>query len=383
MLLIIISIIIVLLIVAIYAIYGKNTQNNVIVDTPTYIPSLPPQNIPAPIPQPVSTPVYIPPGIPTPIPSAPSPVPVPIEKPTPTCNGVLADEIAYYYYYNPTVKTDAKSHWDLVGYKDPSVKSCWLIPTPAPIIAFSDISTPVVLPPPPTPIPEPIPTPVIIPEPAPTVVAPTCDGDKRAYYSYYNPDVTIDPFLHWSTIGYLQPGRRSCWPAPNSVTPLPLNNVCDGLLDHEASYYYNLYPDLWKTAYSLPTQDQRNAFAKNHFNTTGYNLGYKSCWAPPVYFTSTLNGGICEKDWSKYNAVQMPLNTLGTIKIVSAKYGRYTTDACGATGPTCAGIDVTAKMGTLCNGKRSCKFPSAPNVYFGTDPCLNQTKQILLKYQFI
>jgi len=98
---------------------------------------------------------------------------------------------------------------------------------------------------------------------------------------------------HWNNNGFRE-GRKSCWPIPTATGYASLetkNGVCNGVLENEANYYFNLYPDIWKYAVSnYKTKAERNTFAKTHATGTGAAEGRLSCWSVPKPPAGACNG---------------------------------------------------------------------------------------------
>lgn len=335
-----------------------------IISTPVYNP-LPTYTPPTPLPVIEQTPLptYIPPpvvSIPTP---APAPLPVvestPIQTPTPaptpsvfipTCQ---SDKVAYYYYYNPDVKTDAYQHWLSQGWLE-NRRSCWsppviLAPTAsAPTTTTAPtqtISVPIVTYPSsnstidPTMSTTTSPTTTVIQVPiipATTTVKEVIPTNPNDYYLYYNPDVTIDPVAHFNSYGYRE-RRKTKYTAP----------------------FYAQSTDYFNTVDSL---------AKSSIN----NKMFIMCES--AYATTPLKLTRAERDAGK------------VIKVISALYGRYNKYMClqGSNQFICKGMDITDKMKILFDGRQSNRFPVAPFTYLNiVDPCKNIEKQILIIYQAV
>lgn len=239
---------------------------------------------------PVTTPATTAPATTVPVPTIPpppvsEPTVVPAVVPTPTatpaivdisgvCNGLLDNEAKYYFDLYPDVlaaakplstkdaqNNFAKNHWNTYGFKE-GRKSCWPIPTAT---GYATLAT----------------------------KAGSCNGileNEANYYFNLYPDIwtyanktfktkaEMNAFakLHATGTGATE-GRISCW-----TIPKPPAGACDGTLENEANYYFNLYNDIWQYANkNFKTKAEMNDFAKIHAVGTGKTEGRRSCWTTP------------------------------------------------------------------------------------------------------
>lgn len=231
--------------------------------TPEMIPTIPPPPVSEPTPFPV-----VPPPTTTTTPTTP------IVDIAGVCNGVLDNEAKYYFDLYPDVLAAAKSlptkdaqnafaknHWNVNGFKE-GRKSCWPIPTAT---GYAALAT----------------------------KAGSCNGileNEANYYFNLYPDIWTyananfptkaakNDFakLHATGTG-VNEGRISCW-----TIPKPPAGKCDGILENEANYYFNLYNDVWQYANkTFKTKAEMNDFAKIHAVGTGKTEGRRSCWTTP------------------------------------------------------------------------------------------------------
>lgn len=226
-------------------------------ETTVPVPTIPPP--------PVSEPTVVPPATPA------------IVDIAGVCNGILDNEAKYYFDLYPDVlaaakplptkdaqNTFAKTHWNTYGFKE-GRKSCWPIP---PATGYATLAT----------------------------KAGSCNGileNEANYYfnlypdiwQYVNTNSQLYPTkakknefakLHATGTGATE-GRISCW-----TIPKPPAGACDGTLENEANYYFNLYNDIWQYANkNFKTKAEMNNFAQIHAVGTGKTEGRRSCWTTP------------------------------------------------------------------------------------------------------